>query len=226
MDTSPRILQLNVGLPRDLVGKDGRPFRSSVGRQPVEGPRQLSANGFEGDACEYDGHHGANMKVNVFCAETYKRLEALLETDLTKPSFGENLLIEGWPEDVAAVGDTFRAGTAVLQISQPREPCGTLVRFTGISRILKTMTRNNATGYYMRVVQPGEVSGGDSLALMERVAPEWTIKRLNRLMYENLADKSAVREAERVETLSSNWKRSLRLQHERARRRAEGKVNG
>lgn len=212
---APRIVSLNIGSPRLLVAKDGQTYESSIARKPAAGPVRLAREGFLGDACKYEGHGGENMRVNVFCTEAYALLREAAGIELPVPSFGENFTLEGWTEDRACVGDTFRAGTAVVQVSQPREPCGNLVRHTGLAGIVKVMERTGLTGYYFRVVEPGEVAPGDALELLARGDETWTIRRLNEVMFQRGADAALLDELDAVPALSANWKRSLRRRCEK-----------
>jgi len=212
---APRIVSLNVGMPRLLVGKDGQTYESSIGRKPVDAPVRLTGDGFVGDACKYPGHGGENMRVNVFCVEAYALLEEAAGVALARPAFGENFTLEGWTEDQACVGDTFRAGTAVVQVSQPREPCGNVVRNTGLAGIVKVMERTGLTGYYLRVIEPGDIAPGDRLDMIARGEEAWTIRRLNEVMFQHGADAALLDELDAVSPLSANWKRSLRLRCEK-----------
>ena len=205
-----RLTSLNAGLPGALIAADGSSYTSGIAKRPVRGPVMIAAGGIEGDGCAYHGHGGPNMRVNVFPAEKYAVLEKLAGRQLPVPAFGENFTLLGHPEEEARIGDVLRVGTAVLQISQPRGPCGTLVQFLGLSKIVRWMRDSGATGYYLRVLEPGEVALDSELELIERGEAAWTIDRLNRLMHFEPGDRGQVEAALAVELLSEDWKESLR----------------
>lgn len=219
-----RIESLNVGKPRELVSPGGRAFTSSIDRKPAEGPVTLGEGGLEGDACSYKGHHGPYMAVNAFAAESYPRVAHWARRDLPVPAFGENLTLGGLPDAEARAGDVLQApGGAVLQVTQPREPCGNIALFLGVERIVDWMRDQPLTGYYLKVVEGGMLEAGAELQLVERGPAEWTIERLNRAMFEEIGDLDLVAHLESLEVISPNWRRSLRRQADAAARRAARK---
>jgi MOSC domain-containing protein YiiM len=221
----PHLLSLNVGMPRHLGTKaDGTPFVSSIARQPVEGAIRLGRGGFEGDACNWSGHHGEAMAVNVFAIEHYATFEELGGKTLPRPAFGENLTLSGYTDTEACVGDVVRVGSALLQVSQPREPCGNLVRFLELPRIVRWMEERRETGFYFRVLEPGVVAPDSTMQIEERGHPEWTIATLSDLMYGGKATEDQFRIVSEIPSLSSNWKSSLIRRAKRAQPQANLKA--
>jgi MOSC domain-containing protein YiiM len=211
-----KIVSLNIGNVRDLVSPDGRAFRSSIARTPVDGPIRLEIDGFAGDACEYKGHHGPYMTVNAFCLEKYQAFEADEGTKLAVPSCGENLTIEGYPEEEARPRDVIRLGEAILEITQPREPCANIALFTGSKTILKWMNRNAITGYYLKVVEPGPIDKDPTVELVRKADHPWTITKLTELLRDDYSNGALVHEALSLPDLSPRWKKSLEKMHARA----------
>jgi len=207
---NPRIVSLNIGEPRHLGTKaDGSPFISSIARRPVPGPLPLGLGGFERDACNWSGHHGLDMAVNVFAVEDYPYFEELGGKTLPRPAFGENLTLEGYRDEVARVGDILRVGTALLQVSQPRIPCGNVSRYLGLPRILRWMEEGRRTGFYLRVVEPGEVAAESPVEMIQQGDSPWTIAALTGLMFSKEREEGGVGEALELEALSREWKSSL-----------------
>ncbi len=218
----PRLLSLNVGMPRQLGMKpDGTPFISSIARQPVDRAIRLGRGGFEGDACNWSGHHGEAMAVNVFPIEYYATFEELGGKPLPRPAFGENLTLSGYPDMEARVGDVVRLGSALLQVSQPREPCGNLVRFLELPRIARWMEERRETGFYFRVLEPGVVAPDSTMRIDDRGHSGWTIAALSGLMFGGNATEDQIRVVTEIPSLSSNWKSSLI----RRAKRAQPQVN-
>lgn len=215
MNSTIRLTSLNAGLPQVMTAADGSTYSSAIAKKPVSRKVRLTAHGLEGDACVSSTHGGPNMKVNVFAEEKYPVLERFTNSPLPRPAFGENFTLAGLPDEEARIGDVLRAGTSLLQISQPRSPCGTLVRFLGYPMIMKWMSDHDATGYYLRVLEPGEIEPDSELELLERGDSRWTIARLNRLIHLEAGDRSVVDAALKVELLSQNWKEGLRHRAER-----------
>lgn len=216
-----RILSLYTGGPRELVSPDGKPFTSSIARERRDGPATLGPEGFEGDACGYPGHHGEWMMVNAVCEADYRAVEGHAGRDLPRPSFGENLHLDGYSDAEARVGDVLRAPSgAALRVTQPREPCGTIVRYLGEPRILKWLRETHRSGFYLRVEQAGTMAPGETLELAARGPEEWTIARLNGIMDELDPDDGLLAAIDGVDALSPRWKQSFRNQVEKRRARS------
>lgn len=219
---SIRLVGLHTGMPRHLGSRpDGEPFISSIGRTPVTGPVMLTVAGFEGDACQYRGHHGANMAVNVFCDEHYAWFEEQAGRPMPRPAFGENLTLGGYTEEDARIGDRLRLGQALVEVTQPREPCSNVAMFNGLPRIVKWMAQSGRTGFYLRVLEPGPVAPNAQLALVERGDAQWTVARLNRAMFGAELDIEATYAQLALHPrLSENWLKSWRGQLDRRRRKS------
>jgi MOSC domain-containing protein YiiM len=180
----------------------------------------LGKGGFDGDACNWSGHHGEAMAVNVFASEHYGTFEELGGKTLPRPAFGENLTLSGYTDAQAHVGDVVRIGGALLQVSQPREPCGNLVRFLGLPRIIRWMEERRETGFYFRVLEPGLVAPDSTIHIEERGDPDWTIFGLSDLMYGGRCTEVQLGLVQTIPTLSSNWKSSLIRRARRAQPQA------
>ena len=125
MSTPPpgRVVSLNVGAVRELM-LNGKPQPTGIFKEPVEGRRMLAGNGVEGDVQADRRFHGGRYKaVYAYPTEDYAWWEAELGTSLPPATFGENLTIEGVSATDALVGELWRIGGALLEVTQPREPC-------------------------------------------------------------------------------------------------------
>ncbi len=212
------IRSLNVGGVDDVVDDRGVPYRTAVRRMPHADARYLGERGFAGDGSFESGHHTPNMDVHAFSLDRYPHYEALAGKTFPIPAFGENLSLSGGTETDVCVGDIFAAGTALLQVSQPTERCGTPGRSIGVPMLKKWIFACLFSGYYLRVVRTGWVRRGDELVLRERTNPEWTVDRVNRVMFERFDDDALFEAMLALPLLSSDWKdRALVL---RERRRA------
>lgn len=160
---------------------------SGIGKQPVTGRVFLGAEGFEGDAQGDRKHHGGVEKaVHHYAFEHYAywRQNIGARPVLEQAgAFGENLTTRGMCESDVAIGDIFRLGDAVLQVSQGRQPCWKLnIRFNTADMALQVQ-KTGRSGWYYRVLETGYVEAGQSLILTDRISPEWTIERLWRTLY-------------------------------------------
>lgn len=160
---------------------------SGIHKLPVTGRVWLSRTGFVGDEQGDTKHHGGPEKaVHHYAFDHYPRWRAELgeREVLRRPgAFGENFSTCGLTEKDVAVGDIFRVGQALIQVSQGRQPCWKLNhRFDCRDMAIKVQA-SGMTGWYYRVLEPGFVEPEDELALVDRITPEWTITRLWRALY-------------------------------------------
>ncbi len=200
------IVSINVGRPQIIVRRDRR-LSSAIGRRPVDGPINLTADGLAGDrVSDQSVHGGPDKAVCCYPAEHYDYWRNELGLDMPLPSFGENLTISGLPECEACIGDSFRAGDAVLQISQPRQPCAKLAMFIGRPDMPRLVTAKGYSGYYVRVLRPGRIAPGDELRLSDRPHPDFTVARTNRLRLEPTSDPDGAAALSSIAELSQSWR--------------------
>jgi MOSC domain-containing protein YiiM len=211
------IASLNTGDVQTLVDDRGVAYQSAVRRTPRSEAQFLGERGFAGDRSFEAGHHTPNMDVHAFSLDHYPHFEALAGKPFAVPSFGENLSLRGGTETEVCIGDLFAAGTALIEVSQPTERCGTPGRSAGVPALRKWIFECLYTGYYLRVIQTGWVRRGDELVLRERRLPEWTVDRVSRVMYEQLDDAEQVEAMLALPLLSSDWKARANVLRERRR---------
>lgn len=203
------IESLNTGLPREEIFH-GRKIRTGICKSPQPGPLRLGKTGFEGDGVGDLKHHGgADKAVCVYSVEHYPYWEEVLGTELPHAPFGENLSVSGLYEEDVCIGDAFQLGTAIVQVSQPRQPCKTLAARYGRSDIVKLVVDSGRTGLYLRVLKEGIVKRGDRLILKERDPHGITIALANRIYHHDRKNCEAIRSVLEVPALSESWRRSF-----------------
>ena len=184
---------------------------SGIAKAPVAGPVRLTATGFEGDAQAYSRVHGGLDKaVHHYPYDHYAlwRAEVGERPALATPGgFGENLSTQGLDETQVAIGDVFRLGSALIEVSQGRQPCWKLNLRFGVQDMARRVQASGRTGWYYRVLEAGEVVAGDQLELLERRAPEWTIERLWRTLYVDVLDRQELQAMAGLELLPDGWRR-------------------
>jgi len=204
-----KIISLNIGLPKDEIF-GGKAYQTAIAKQPVTGPVKLGLEGFKGDGSADRKHHGgADKAVCVYPAAHYPHWNEVLGIKLPDAAFGENLTIEGLTEDDVCIGDVFGIGTAVCQVSQPRQPCKTLNARYGRLDLGKLVVDSGKTGFYLRVLQDGEVTVGDKLVLTERGPGGITIARANHVYHHDRKNVNAIREILALTALSDSWRESF-----------------
>ncbi len=213
-----KILSLQIGRPAEHTSriKDGQEAEwvSSIWREPVSGRLHLGRTDLAGNAqADLKNHGGADKAVCCYSAEHYPAWRTALElseADFASGAFGENWTLAGLTEDAACLGDVYAVGTAKVQISQPRMPCWKVGRRWDRPDLPGEMTRTGRTGFYLRVLEEGEVGAGDTLTLLERPLPAHTVARLNDALYVYKTDAAQDEELSRLPLLAEAWRRTFR----------------
>ncbi|NNL65532.1 MAG: MOSC domain-containing protein [Myxococcales bacterium] len=215
-----RIVSVQAGPVETFTPSDGQPLESAIRKRDRVGPVAVDRDGIACDAVfETHVHGGPERALHVFDRASYRHFEALAGRPLPVPTFGENLTVEGYDEFEARVGDRLRAGTALLEVSQPTERCAKPGRHAGEPRLLKWILASDRCGFYLRVLEPGSLAAGDALGLLERGPEQATIARLAALMTRGLEDAEGVRAAHAIPALADEWKQRLEVLRERRRHR-------
>ena len=193
------VLIIKIGEVAQLTFADGSQYESAIRKQPVASVK-IHALGAEGNDVGLKAHHGGPDKALFFMSDvSFPALNTLL---------GENFVVSGFNEDSVCVGDRFKIGSVLLEVSQPRKPCERLSKNTENENTQKIVHQSGWTGWYVRVIETGEIHKGDEIILQQRPYPQFTIRYLNRL----LSDKPSMAELEQalaLEELAPAFKRSL-----------------
>ncbi|GCL72896.1 MOSC domain-containing protein [Paenibacillus naphthalenovorans] len=213
------IVSINTGLPK-TVSYHQKDLLTGIYKYPVSGPVFLTRLHFEGDGQADLVHHGgADKAVCVYPHEHYAYWESVMGQPLPPAAFGENLTIRGLTEEQVCIGDTFRLGEAVVQVSQPRQPCFKLSVKLGRPDMPLHVQNTGYTGYYFRVLKEGRVSKENGLIPVGRLSKPITIAYANRIMHQEKTNWKAMEELLQAEELSASWKETFRA-------RLEGKSGG
>ncbi|GHO81364.1 molybdenum cofactor biosynthesis protein [Ktedonobacter sp. SOSP1-85] len=194
-----RVISVNVGLPR-TVNWEGKEFQTAIYKQPVEGRVRVRKENLEGDRqTDLKNHGGFDKAVYAYSADNYPYWQRELNRDeLPWGSFGENLTLTGLNEHEVHIGDIFRIGNATFQITQPRTPCYKLEARLQQERFIKPFQDSGLVGFYLAVLEEGDVAAGDPIELLKRDETSMTIAEVAAV----IADKSdlvALRRAAELE---------------------------
>ena len=215
MTPDPRIVSIQVGQPREMTDAGwpelrAGPWISAIIKEPVDGPRWLSATNLEGDRQGDPRVHGGHDKaVLAYAASYYPLWRAELGIEMPYGAFGENMTVEGLDEESVCIGDVYRIGEAVVQVSQPRSPCWKIARRWGIKTLTARVDETGRTGWYHRVLTEGNITAGNAVTLLERLAPDWTVMRATRVMQNRRRDMQAATALAQVPALNNGWKHAL-----------------
>src|SRR5262249_38046236 len=159
-----RLLSVNVGLPRDFEWK-GRIVHTAIWKNPVHGRCRVGRLNLEGDGQgDLGGHGGEQRAAFVYQIESYRYWqEPFNRTELVYGQFGENLTIEGLPDDAVCIGDRFQIGSALFEVTQPRVTCYRVGIRTNEPRMPALLTSSGRPGFYFRVLREGLVGAGDEI---------------------------------------------------------------
>jgi MOSC domain-containing protein YiiM len=163
--------------------------RSGIDKRPVEGRASVQHLGLDGDAqLDRRDHGGEGQAVYVYGQEDAEWWERELDRDLPAGRFGENLRTAGVDLTGALLGERWRIGTALFEVTAPRIPCATFERFWAVPQLVKRFTARGATGAYLRVLETGDVGAGDAVEIAFRPDHGITTGRAFRLLTTEQAD--------------------------------------
>lgn len=205
------LLSLRTGRIAPL-GSENLP--SAIRKRPLGGPVAITHLGLAGDEQADRQHHGGPDKaLHHYPAEHYPLWRAELPDRASRfevGGFGENFSTLGLNEGAVCVGDVFRLGGAVIQVSQGRSPCRKLEIVFDTSDMVRRVRDTSRTGWYYRVLSPGEVAPEDVLTLAERPHPDWPVIRLFQTLFHPAMDAAALRDLARLPVLAENWRQRAR----------------
>ncbi|MFL5701684.1 MAG: MOSC domain-containing protein [Ktedonobacteraceae bacterium] len=202
-----RVVSVNVGKPREVAWK-GKIVSTGIFKEPVTGRVAVRRLNLDGDRqADLSVHGGPEKAVYVYPAEHYQfwRNE-FPNMELPWSMFGENLTVEGLHEDTVNIGDQFRIGSARVVVTQPRMPCYKLgIKFKR-DDILKRFLVSGRSGFYLAVLEEGEIEAGDPITLIKRNENGVTVADITRLYTSDKHNLAALRKAVTVEALPEGWR--------------------
>lgn len=209
--TSFPLQRLLVGDVRPL-GPRGVP--SGIAKTQVDQPLALGPLGLAGDAQGDTKHHGGPEKaLHHYALDHYPAWVAEIgprDVFGAPGAFGENLATLGLLEDDVAVGDVFALGSAVIEVSQGRQPCWKLNERFAQPDMARRVQATGRTGWYYRVLEPGDVSPDSRLERIHRSAPDWTISRIWRVFYVDTLNRCELEALAELPQLAEGWRRHAR----------------
>ncbi|MGB0022547.1 MAG: MOSC and FAD-binding oxidoreductase domain-containing protein [Candidatus Sulfotelmatobacter sp.] len=206
----PRLLSVNVGLPRDVTW-NGKTVRTSVWKSPVNGRRMVRKLDIDGDAqADLAGHGGEHRAVFVYQMDSYHYWESFLgRSDFTFGQFGENFTVEGFPDNEVCIGDRYRIGGAEFEVTQPRVTCYRVGIRMNEPRMPALLVEHHRPGFYFRVLQEGEVGAGDDIAKIADGPEKITVADIDALLYLPGHTSEQLQRALQIPALSKGWQSSF-----------------
>jgi MOSC domain-containing protein YiiM/ferredoxin-NADP reductase len=205
-----RLLSVNVGLPRDIAWR-GKTVHTGVWKDPVRGRCRVGRLNLDGDGQgDLAGHGGEHRAVFVYQIESYRYWqEQLRRNDFVFGQFGENFTVEGLPDDGVYIGDRYRIGSALLEVTQPRVTCYRVGIRMNEPRMPALLTSSGRPGFYFRVLEEGEVGAGDEIVKLEEGKERMSVAEVNALLYSPQHPRDRLERASQIAALSPGWRSSF-----------------
>ena len=205
-----RLLSVNVGLPRD-VSWQGRTVHTAVWKASVEGPRMVRRLNIDGDGQgDLAGHGGEHRAVFVYQVESYRYWQDHLKrNDLAYGQFGENFSVDGLSDAEVCIGDRYRIGGALFEVTQPRVTCYRVGIRMNEPEMAALLVKHGRPGFYVRVLEEGEVEAGDEITHVVSGPERMSVAEINALLYMPGHPRDQLERALRIPALSAGWRRSF-----------------
>jgi ferredoxin-NADP reductase/MOSC domain-containing protein YiiM/ferredoxin len=206
-----RLLSVNVGRPREIEW-EGKTVRTAIWKEPVDGPRMVRRINIDGDdQADRLAHGGEHRAVFVYQIESYRYWERELgRDDFTYGQFGENFTVEGLADDVVCIGDRYRIGAALFEVTQPRVTCYRVGIRMDEPAMPSLLVSHHRPGFYLRVLEEGAVRAGDAIVKVADGPERLTVAQVDGLLYLPNKSRPLLERALRVPALSEGWKGSFR----------------
>jgi len=205
-----RLLSVNVGLPREVTW-NGKTVRTAIWKPPVEGRRMVRKLNIDGDGQgDLSGHGGEQRAVFVYQMDSYHYWERFLgRNDFVFGQFGENFTVEGLPDNEVCIGDRYRIGNAIFEVTQPRVTCYRVGIRMNEPRMPALLVAHHRPGFYFRVLQEGEVGAGDDIVKIADGPERMTVANIDGLLYLPGHSREQLERALRIPALSPGWQSSF-----------------
>ena len=213
-----KLLSVNVGLPREVLW-EGKTVFTGVWKSAVQGRRPVRHGNVDGDGQgDLAGHGGEQRAVFVYQIGSYRYWEKQLgRNDFAFGQFGENFTVDGLDDDEVCIGDRYRIGTALFEVTQPRVTCYRVGMRMNEPRMPALLVAHHRPGFYFRVLEEGEVGGGDEIVKVAADPVSMTVAETDALLYLPGYSRDQLQRALSIHALSPGWQASFRAMLDQAR---------
>lgn len=221
-----RLVSVNVGLPRDITWR-GKTVHTGIWKRPAPGRLTVRRLNVDGDGQgDLGGHGGLNRPVMVYQMDSYRYWERTLgRNNFAYGQFGENFTVEGLPDAEVCIGDRYRIGSALFEISQPRVTCYRVGIRMDDPQMPSKLVAHHRPGFYFRVLEEGEVGAGDEIVKVADGPEHMSVAEIDALLYLGGHTLSQLEKALRIPALSAGWQGSFRALLEEERKDASASGN-
>jgi ferredoxin-NADP reductase/MOSC domain-containing protein YiiM len=208
---SGKVISVNVGKPREVEWR-GQNIRTAIWKSPVQGRVMARKLNLDGDGqADLIGHGGENRAMLIYQLDSYHYWQQLLkEKPYEMGWFGENLTVEGLPDSEVCVGDRFRIGEALVEVTQPRVTCYRLGIRTGRPEMPSLVVQHGRPGFYVRILEEGTIGANDPIELVTSNQARMSVTSVDQLLYLGKHPTDELQRALSIDALSEGWKGSFR----------------
>jgi MOSC domain-containing protein YiiM/ferredoxin-NADP reductase len=205
-----RLLSVNVGLPRDVTWQ-GRTVHTGIWKAPVIGPRKVRRLNIDGDGQgDLAGHGGERRAVLVYQVDSYRYWQDQLgRTGFAYGQFGENFTVDGLSDAEVCIGDRYRIGGALFEVTQPRVTCYRLGIRMNEPEMAALLVKHGRPGFYFRVLEEGEVEAGDEITRVASGPERMSVFEIDALLYTPGHPRDQLERTLRIPALSAGWRTSF-----------------
>jgi MOSC domain-containing protein YiiM len=199
------------GKEKQITHSKRKEFNSSYQKKPLNHPSySITDTGFIlDDQSDKENHGGEDKAICAYSFDYYKHLEDTYNISLPTCAFGENLSLQAVSDSDICLGDRFQYGKVILEVSQPRQPCWKISTIIGIKNLTSIVVKEFKTGFYFRVIKSGEVTPQDTLELLSRDYPKFTIEHINKIAYNAKDNQENIKEVLKCPKLADDYRVSL-----------------
>ncbi|WP_026568559.1 MOSC domain-containing protein [Bacillus sp. UNC41MFS5] len=206
-----KIINLAVGKPKEFNWNNKKEL-SAIGKSSVQAV-ELEKSGFVGDdVANHKFHGGPDRAVCLYPFEHYSYWEEIFQRKLILPAFGENITATGMVEEQVCIGDIYKIGDTIVQVTQGRVPCATISKFNQENQFLKKVVETTLTGYFFRVLEEGTIKFDSEITLVEKHSKEISVFFATQILFHQQQDKTSIEKILTVDALAEDWRnRFLKL---------------
>jgi ferredoxin-NADP reductase/MOSC domain-containing protein YiiM len=218
-----RLLSVNVGLPKDIDWL-GKTVHTGIWKEPVQGRRTVRRLNIDGDGQgDLAGHGGEHRAVMVYQTDSYRYWERYFERKFPAyGQFGENLTVDGLPDNAVCIGDRYRIGSALFEVTQPRVTCYRLGIRMDEPLMASLLVAHHRPGFYMRVLQEGDIAAGDEIIKVSAGPEQMTVADIDALLYLPGHAREQLIRALQIPALPAGWQASFTALLEQGGKAANG----
>ena len=200
-----KIINLAVGKPKEFNWNNKKEL-SAIGKSFVQAV-ELKKSGFVGDdVANHKFHGGPDRAVCLYPFEHYSYWEEIFQKKLILPAFGENITATGMVEEQVCIGDIYKIGDTIVQVTQGRIPCATISKYNQEKQFLKKVVETTLTGYFFRVLEEGTIMLDSEINLVEKHSKEISVSFATQILFHQKQDKTSIEKILTVDALAEDWR--------------------